>query len=104
MYIKGVNEDFSQAACSYSTCQFRYASQYTPSAWGYSSLSGSGGNPAHLYRAYGQIYGLTADFSEASNYEITLAGYSCALDPAYQSYNGGGENIVDGSGTGIVKW
>jgi len=43
MYVKGINEDFSQASCDYYTCQFTYASQYTPSAWGYSSLSGSGG-------------------------------------------------------------
>ena len=103
MYLTGA--DAASAACSYSTCQFQYAQQWTPTSQYYVSLGGSGGSPARPYRAYGTIYGTTADFTAASSYAITQGGgYGCATDPALQYYGGGGSTVVDGGGTGIVKW
>lgn len=109
MYITGINQDFASATCDWGTCKFYYSQAYTPSTWRYSALGGSGGSLAHVYRASGQIYGATADFSSESDYEIKQGGWSCALDPAiqtnytpYSSYHA--DSIVDGGGNGIVKW
>ena len=104
MYLTGADVTTAAARCSRSTCQFQYAPQWTPTTQYFVSLGGSGGNVRHPYRAYGTIYGATADFTSNSNYAITQGGYGCATDPDLQYYGGGGSSIVDWSGTGIVKW
>lgn len=104
MYLTGASQGYASAQCDYSTCQFYYYSQYTPIPYGYTSLGGSGGSYNHLYRAYGLIYGATADVTANSNYNIKLGGYACVTDPSRQTYYPGTTDVVNWAGTGIVKW
>lgn len=103
MYLTGLSQGYSSAQCDYATCQFYYSAQWTPVPGGYTSLGGSGGSLNRLYRAYGLIYGATADVTADSNYNIKQGGYTCITDPSRQTYSSG-TSIVSSSGYGIVKW
>lgn len=104
MYITGANGGRASAAqCAPGVCVFTYSAWYTPIPWGYSSLGGSGGGLGGVYRAYGLVYGSTADVTADSSYTITQGGYCCSTDPSLQ-YRRAGASIVDAFGTGIVKW